>query len=79
MCEFVFPFICIEVEHPITELVSGEDLVAHMLWIAAGKPLPQRLIKNPFLAAKGLIYIRLIYIRAEILNFQSTKISTLSI
>lgn len=30
-------------EHPITELVSGEDIVEHMLWIAAGKKLPERL------------------------------------
>ncbi len=34
-------------------MVSGEDLVEHMLWIAAGKPLPERLTKNPTLGYNG--------------------------
>ena len=38
-----------EVEHPITELVSGQDLVEHMLWVASGKPLPDHLAKKQFL------------------------------
>lgn len=42
-----------EVEHPITELVSGEDLVEHMLYIAAGQRIPERLTKAPHLTAKG--------------------------
>ena len=40
-------------EHPITELVTGEDLVEHMLYIAAGQRIPDRLAKQPFLNAKG--------------------------
>jgi propionyl-CoA carboxylase alpha chain len=41
------------VEHPITELVSGEDLVEHMLYIAAGQRIPDRLASAPHLTAKG--------------------------
>lgn len=43
------PHYFVEVEHPITELVSGQDLVEHMLWVASGKPLPDHLTANPFL------------------------------
>ena len=42
-----------EVEHPITELVTGEDLVEHMLYIAAGQKIPDRLTSNPHLNATG--------------------------
>ena len=28
----------------MTELVSGEDLVEHMLWVASGRVLPQRFL-----------------------------------
>lgn len=37
----------LQVEHPITEMVTREDIVEHMFWIAAGKKLPDRLINWP--------------------------------
>ena len=40
-------------EHPITEMVSGEDLVEHMLYIASGQEIPARLTSAPHLTAKG--------------------------
>lgn len=30
----------LQVEHPITEFITGQDIVEHMINIAAGKPLP---------------------------------------
>ena len=59
----------IEVEHPITELVTNEDLVEHMLWIAAGKELPAHLTKNPCLNAKGWAVESRVYAEDPLRNF----------
>lgn len=56
-------------EHPITELVSGEDLVEHMLWIAAGKPLPDRLVKQQCLPFFGSAIESRVYAEDPIRNF----------
>lgn len=37
----------LQVEHPITEMVTREDIVEQMFWIAAGRKLPDRLINWP--------------------------------
>lgn len=59
----------LQVEHPVTELVSGEDLVEHMLWIAAGKPLPERLTKQQCLGYNGYAIESRVYAEDPIRNF----------
>ena len=58
-------------EHPITELVSGEDLVEHMLRIAAGQPLPHRLTSLPHrcVQAKGWAIESRVYAEDPLKNF----------
>ena len=60
-----------QVEHPITELVSGEDLVEHMLRIAAGHPLPQRLTSLPHqcIQARGWAVESRVYAEDPLKNF----------
>jgi propionyl-CoA carboxylase alpha chain len=59
----------LQVEHPITELVSGEDLVAHMLWVAAGKALPKRLTDAPHRSANGWAIESRVYSEDPLRNF----------
>lgn len=69
----------LQVEHPVTELVSGEDLVEHMLWIAAGKKLPDRLLtgarhedggkRDGYLDNKGYAIESRVYAEDPVRNF----------
>ena len=58
-----------QVEHPVTEMVGGEDLVEHMLWVAGGQPLPDRMIKQPFIPANGHAFESRVYAEDPIRKF----------
>ncbi len=56
-------------EHPVTELVSGEDLVEHMINAAAGKKLPNRLTDTVVVPFKGHAVEARVYAEDPLRNF----------
>ncbi|KAK8814127.1 hypothetical protein WA158_007989 [Blastocystis sp. Blastoise] len=58
----------LQVEHPITEMVTGEDLVEQMFWIAAGRELPDRLKNWPLKIHGNAIECR-VYAEDPLRNF----------
>lgn len=59
----------LQVEHPITELITGEDIVEHMINIASGEKLPDRFIKNPFIPINGWAIESRVYAEDPLRNF----------
>lgn len=58
----------LQVEHPVTEMVTGEDLVEQMFWIAVGRELPDRL-KNWPLPIHGHAVETRVYAEDPLRNF----------
>ncbi|CAE7585507.1 pccA [Symbiodinium microadriaticum] len=59
----------LQVEHPITELISGEDLVELMIRVAAGEKLPQRFLDNPHVPFSGWAIESRVYAENPLRNF----------
>jgi propionyl-CoA carboxylase alpha chain len=59
----------LQVEHPITELISGEDLVEHMIRVAAGEKLPQKFIDDPHVPFSGWAIESRVYAENPLRNF----------
>ena len=59
----------LQVEHPITEMISGEDLVELMFRVGAGEKLPQRLLDQPFVPFKGWAIESRVYAEDPLRNF----------
>lgn len=49
----------IQVEHPVTEMITGIDLIAEQIRVAAGLPLSEAALKKPFYLRGHAIEIRI--------------------
>ena len=59
----------LQVEHPITEMISGEDLVELMFRVGAGEKLPQRFLDSPFVPFHGWAMESRVYAEDPLRNF----------
>eukprot|EP00602_Paraphysomonas_sp_CaronLab_P000439 CAMPEP_0185018568 /NCGR_PEP_ID=MMETSP1103-20130426/1243_1 /TAXON_ID=36769 /ORGANISM="Paraphysomonas bandaiensis, Strain Caron Lab Isolate" /LENGTH=720 /DNA_ID=CAMNT_0027548413 /DNA_START=90 /DNA_END=2252 /DNA_ORIENTATION=- len=59
----------LQVEHPITEMISGEDLVELMIRVAAGEKLPQRFLDSPHVPFNGWAIESRVYAEDPLRNF----------
>jgi len=59
----------LQVEHPITELISGEDLVELMIRVAAGEKLPQKFLDCPYVPFSGWAVESRVYAENPLRNF----------
>lgn len=59
----------LQVEHPITEMITGEDLVELMFRVGAGEKLPQRFLDQPFVPFNGWAIESRVYAEDPLRNF----------
>mmetsp|Transcript_7519 Transcript_7519/g.10568 ORF Transcript_7519/g.10568 Transcript_7519/m.10568 type:complete len:713 (-) Transcript_7519:54-2192(-) len=60
----------LQVEHPVTEFITGQDLVKEMINVAAGRPLSDSLLKiGPFVPYNGHAIESRVYAEDPIRNF----------